>query len=173
MGKNLKLLIFLNFGVIVYFMAFKDMIIWPLFIPLFIIVAIWYVTVFVVTEKMVRKVRGEEPLFFTRCQMIDEKNEMVYGALTATENEIVFYKRKSLKGGIEIVWTAFVSGIESYRMEKVDDYHPGITISINGENHPFKFCSKDIFKREKEFRKAIGWPEEDDSEDISIIPEES
>lgn len=168
MGKNLKLLIALNFGFIVYFMVFKSMIVWPLFIPLFIITAVWYVTVFVVTEKMVRKVRGDEDFYFSKAQMINDKNEMVHGALAVTENEIVFYKRKSLKGGIEIYWTTFTPSIESYRMEKVDDYHQGVTLSVSGESHPVKICSKDIFKNEKAFRKALGWPEEqvDDNKGI-------
>lgn len=172
MGKNLKLLIALNFGVIVYFMSFKSMIVWPLFLPLFILTAVWYVTVFVVTEKMVRKVRGDEPFYFSKCQMINEKNEMVYGALAITENEIVFYKRQSLKGGVTIGWTTFTASIESYRLEKVDDYHPGVTLSVSGENHPVKICSKQIFKDEKAFRKALGWPEDAEDEKINIVSED-
>lgn len=160
MGKNLKLLIALNFGVIVYFMVFKSMIVWPLFLPLFILVAVWYVAVFVVTEKMVRKVRGDESFFFSRCQLIDDSNQMVSGALVITSNEIVFYKRKSLKGGVEASWSAFTSTIESYRIEKVDDYHPGVTLSVAGESRPTRICSKTIYSNEKEFRKALGWPEE-------------
>lgn len=165
MGKNLKLLIALNFGVIVYFMTFKSMIVWPLFLPLFILVAVWYVSVFVVTEKMVRKVRGDEDFFFSRCQIIDENNQMVYGAIVITNNELVFYKRKSLKGGIEISWTTFSGSVESYRMEKVDDYHPGVTLSIVGDTRPVKLCSKKIFGDEKSFRKALGWPEEEKREE--------
>lgn len=163
MAKTFKLLIALIFGVIVYFMAVKSMIVWPLFIPLLIVVILWYVTSFVVTEKMVRKARGEEKFFFLRCQMVDEvKNELVYGALTVTSNEILFCRRKSASGGVEIVWSCFTAALEGYELGKVDEFHPGVSLSISGENKKVRIVSKGIAKREKEFRSALGWPEEEE-----------
>lgn len=167
MAKTFKLLIAINFGVIVYFMAVKSLIIWPLFIPLLLLVLLWYITSFVVTEKMIVKARGEEKFFFLRCQMIDEvKNELIYGALAITSNEIVFCRRKGASGGIEVFWSCFTGALEGYELRKVDDFHPGIMLNIKGETKPKRIVSKEISKKEKEFRAALGWPEEDESAPI-------
>ena len=50
--------------------------------------------------------------------------------------------------------------IEGYTIKKVDDWHKGIVLSLAGSESEVKIASRDIDKKEKEFRKALGWPEE-------------
>ena len=165
MSRAVLLLMLALFGVFVYFTCFKGVIIYPLLIPIILLVAIWYMITFLVTKKMVDKQRGGEPLLFLKGQFIDKiKNEVVYGALVVTSTEMVFYKRKSWKGGVQVIWSAFVPSLESYELESVDGKHKGIKLSIKGETHPIYIATKAIEKEEKEFRTLLGWQEEEKNE---------
>ncbi|MBQ0070407.1 MAG: hypothetical protein KBS81_00885 [Spirochaetales bacterium] len=157
----LLLVVVIIVGIFVYYAAFKG-IIYLYFFPLMAAsVALWYFCTFYLSEKMVRKVRGDEKLFFQRAQMIDEKkNELITGALVVTESEMVFYKRKGYKGGLSVVWSCFTNQIESYSMCVVDDHHKGMNLNLRREKKPVRFCSAKLMEREKEFRSALGWPEE-------------
>ncbi len=162
MKRVILLLLLIVFGVFVYYAAFRQMVIYPLLLPLLVLIIIYYVTTSVVTRKMIEKVRGDGAFFFQRCSMIvKDGTELLGGALAVTGTEIVFYSRKSEKGGVKPSWSCFTSAVEGYTMKKVDDHHPGLSLSIAGENKPVLFTSREFQKNEKEFRKALGWPEEE------------
>ena len=161
MSHFLLLLIVAIFGVFVYLMCFKASIIYPLLIPILILLILWYVITFLVTKKMVDKKREGESLLFLRGQLIDKiTGSVTYGALTVTSSELVFYKRKSWKGGIDVIWSAFVPSVESYELKKVDGKHNGIELSIKGETHPVFIATNAIRKKEEEFRALLGWHDE-------------
>lgn len=161
MSRALLALLFIVFGVFVFLMCFKNTVVYPLLIPIIIIVALWYIVTFLVTKKMVDKARGGEKLLFLRGQYIDSaKNDVIYGALAVSSNELVFYKRRNWNGGIMPIWSAFNTTVESYELEKVDGKHNGIKISIRGEIHPILIISSSIEKEEKAFRTLLGWGDE-------------
>lgn len=145
-------------GVFSYFAAFKGEVhIWM--IPVLVaLTGIWYVCNNVVTRKMVGKRRKGEKFFFVRAGLINEsETEIISGALVSTESEIIIYKRKGYLGGITPIWSCFVSQLESYSMEKVDDKHSGIILYLKDENDKIKVVSRSIGKQETEFRESIGW----------------
>ena len=160
--KRLVLLLLLAvFGVFVYYAAFRSMVIWPLIFPMLILVGIYYVITAVVTRKMVEKARGDGDFFFQRCSMIvKDGTELLGGALAVTGTEVVFYARKSEKGGVRPVWLCFTPALEGYTMKKVDDHHPGLSLSVSGEDKEILFTSRSFQKNEKAFRSALGWLEE-------------
>lgn len=161
MKDPLLLLVLASAGAFLYYLVFKG-ILYPFLIPVMLLcVAIWYYCNFFLSEKMVRKVRGEEKFFFQKAQMIDEKkNELINGALVVTETEVAFYKRKGYRGGLSLVWTCFTPQIESYSMGTVDEHHKGMTLAVKREKKPVRFCSAKLMEREAEFRSALGWPAE-------------
>lgn len=155
MSKVLLFFVLIIFGVIIFLMAFKRVIVWPLFIPLIALVVIWYVVTFVVTEKMARK-KYPSLSFFSRAKMlINSKTDMVHGALVITDGMLLFLKRKSEKGGLEVMWSMDIDQLESYTLEKVDDHHRGIRFDDRSENSHY-FISNGIKKREKELKSALG-----------------
>lgn len=158
MGKALLYLLVLVFGIFVYFASFKHMVIYPLLIPIVLLFVLWYIVSFYISKKMIEKQRpGEEMLVF-KGQLIDKnKDEVIYGALAVTRSEFVFYKRKGWKGGVEIIWSAFVPALESYEMCEVDGKHKGVKLSFKGELRPILIASKTIAKSEEAFSKTIGW----------------
>lgn len=161
----LLLLLVVIVGFFLYY-AMKG-IIYLFFFPLMgAAVTLWYFCTFYLSEKMVKKVRGEEKFYFQRAQMIDEKkNELITGALVVTETEMVFYKRKAYRGGLSVVWSCFTNQIESYSIGIVDDHHKGMNLNLRREKKPVRFCSSKLMEKEKEFRSALGWPEEPKNED--------
>ncbi len=161
MKRLVLLLILIIFGIFVYFAAARNVIIWPLVIPLLCLVAVFYVITSLVTRKMIEHVRGNGDFYYQRCSMIvKDGTELLGGALAVTANEIVFYSRASAKGGVKPSWSCFVQALEGYTIKKVDDHHPGIALSVKGETKEVRFTSKNFQKTEKELRKALGWPEE-------------
>ncbi len=145
-------------GVFSYFAAFKGEVhIWM--IPILVaLTGLWYVCNNVVTRKMILKRRNGEEFFFVRAGLVsNNETEIISGALVATSSEIIIYKRKGYLGGITPIWSCFLSQLESYSMEKVDDKHYGIILSLKNENDKIKVVSRSIGKQENEFRRAIGW----------------
>ncbi len=145
-------------GVFSYFVAFKGVVhLWML--PLLIVLtAVWYVCTALVTKGMVKKSRGGEEFFYSRASLVNSsETELVSGALVVTKSEIVFYKRLRYLGGVKPVWSAFTSQIESYSLEKVDDKHDGIIITLNNCDDRIKVASRSLKKHEEELRKALGW----------------
>lgn len=161
MSRTILLLILVLFGIFVYLAAFEGMIVWPIMAPILLLLAAYYVTTSVVTRKMLEKGRGDSDFFSIRASLVSKDGTcLTPGAIAVTSNEIVFYSRQSAKGGIKPSWSCFVQEIEGYTIKKVDDWHKGIVLSLAGSESEVKIASRDIDKKEKEFRKALGWPEE-------------
>ena len=145
-------------GVFTYFAAFKGEVhIWM--IPLIILVTvIWYICNWVITAKMIKKSRGDESFFFVKGAIVSSnETELVQGALVATGTELVFYRRKGYLGGVKPIWSCQTSQLESYSLEKVDDKHDGIILTLTGDETKTKIASKTLKNRENEFKAAIGW----------------
>ena len=91
MKRIILLLILAIFGVFVYFAAFRNVIIWPLMLPLLVLVVVYYVISSVVTRKMVEKVRNVDSFYFIRANMIPrDGKELRGGALPGTPSELIF-----------------------------------------------------------------------------------
>lgn len=160
MKRAVLALILVIFGFFVYYAAFRYMVIWPLLFPLLALVGVFYVITSVVTDGMIKKVR-KDSFFYLRCSMIVKNGEELQGgALAVTPTELVFYARRSEKGGVKPVWSCFTEAVEGYTMKKVDDHHNGISLAVSGETGEIRFVSRRAAKMEKEFRAALGWPEE-------------
>ncbi len=145
-------------GIFSYFAAFKGEVhIWM--IPVIVaLTGLWYVATSVVTKRMIEKRREGEPFFFCQGGLVNKtETELLRGALAATESEIIFYKRKGYFGGITPLWSCFLSQLESYSIEKVDDKHDGIIFTLKDDDDKIKVASNAFKKREDEFRKSIGW----------------
>ena len=161
MKRLILFLVLAVFGIFVYFASFKGMIIWPLLLPLLALVGVYYVITSLVTRSMIVKARGDgDFLFIPCCMIIKNGTELLGGALAVTATEVVFYSRKSEKGGVVPSWSCFVPSIEGYQMKKVDNHHHGLSLSIAGEDREILFASRRFQKNEKAFRAALGWPEE-------------
>ncbi len=161
MKRLILFLVLAVFGIFVYFASFKGMIIWPLLLPLLALVGVYYVITSLVTRSMIVKARGDGAFLFIPCSMIIKNGtELLGGALAVTATEVVFYSRKSEKGGVVPSWSCFVPSIEGYQMKKVDNHHHGLSLSIAGEDREILFASRRFQKNEKAFRAALGWPEE-------------
>ena len=146
------------FGVFVYYASFRGMVIWPLLVAELLLVGIYYIITALVTEKMIRKVRGNEEFFFVRASLISEDGTaLTQGALTVTQSDVVFYTRKEAKGGVKVVWSCTVPEISEYTIGKVNDHQKGLMLTLNGSETPVKFVSSPITKQESAFRKALGW----------------
>lgn len=147
-------------GTMLYFMYSDGLIYWQ-FIPLMaIVIAAYYVSANVVTRHMVEKQREEKDFFIVKGNISSKDGkELIVGVLVATENELVFYRRKGAFGGLQVIWSGFVSALEEYTIGRIDDQHYGITLSFRG-GEDVKIGSSSISKKEAEFRAAIGWKEE-------------
>lgn len=136
--------------------------IWSL-LALAIVAALYYVCTSVLTKGMCRKAYGDG-IFSCRAGMIvNGGKDLSNGRLIATSTELMFVRRKGDLGGCKVCWSAPTAAVEGYTLGKVDEYHMGINFTIKGEKKDIFFPSKEIAGLEKEFRKAIGWSEEEES----------
>lgn len=160
MRRFLLLILLALFGAMIYFIYSKSLIYWQ-FIPLMaIVIALYYVSTNVVTRHMIEKAREEKDFFMVKGNIASKDGkELIVGVLVATKTELIFYRRKTAFGGIEILWSGFVSSLEEYTIGKVDDQHNGIILKFRGGDE-MKIGSLSISKKESEFREAIGWLEE-------------
>ena len=161
MSRPILLAILVLFGIFVYLAAFKGIIVWPIMVPILLLVAVYYITTSLVTRRMLVKGRGDSDFFSVRAGLVSKDGtSLTQGAIAVTGNEIVFYSRKSAKGGIKPSWSCFTAELEGYTIKRVDDWHKGIVLSLAGSDSEVRFASREIEKKEAEFRKALGWPEE-------------
>ena len=161
MKDPLLLLLLALVGVFLYLVTIKG-VIYPWFLLLMIVVtSLWYIANHYISRKMIEKTRKGEEFFFQRAQMVDKTGtELLSGALIVTKDEIVFAKRKGYFGGVRVLWSAFSSTLSSYSIDFITDKKMGLKLVLKGEKEEVKFVSPKMKEREKEFRKALGWPEE-------------
>ena len=158
MSKLLLYLMLLLFGIFVFLMTFKQMIVYPLLIPIILLVVLWYFVTFYVSKKKIIEARKGESFLFFRGQLVDEINSnVIHGALVVSAGAMVFYKRKDWKGDVEIIWSTFTPSLESYELCTVDGKHKGIKLSIKGDLHPVLIASNSIAKSEDSLGAMLGW----------------
>lgn len=136
---------------------------WSLFVLMFILVYVYHVIDEVVPVKDVEKSLGSSDFFRIKCGRVEIKGnsaQLRKGLLVIYSGAVLFYVRAKASGGAALAWSTMVENIETYTLHKVDDYHPGITFTLNGGDE-VKFTSRKIASLEKEVRSALGWPEEE------------
>ena len=162
--KSLIAIIIADILYLVYCSMKKGMIpLWTLFVLAFG-GALFYLMTAYISEKMVRKALKDDKAFTVKAGLIREA-EMLSGILSISNGMVMYHVRKSDMGGVKLVWSADVSQIETYSMGKVDEYHWGVSLKLSGEESPRLFSSKKIGSMEADFRKALGWPEEDNTDE--------
>lgn len=136
---------------------------WSLFAAMFVLVYLYHVMEDVVPVKDVVKSLGTSDFFSLKCGYVeikDAKAELRKGLMVIYGGTVLFYVRARATGGASLVQSIAAEAIETYTMCKVDDYHQGVTFTLNGGDE-VKFTSKKIASMEKEMRAALGWPEEE------------
>ena len=146
------------FAVFVYFASFRGMVIWPLILLELPLVAVYYLISSVVTEKMIRKQRGNESFMYVKASMITpDSTTLMPGALTITSSDVIFYTRRSAGGGVKVSWSCSSREINEYNLGKIDGFHKGLSLTLSGQEEPVKFVSGSVQTREAELRSALNW----------------
>ncbi len=134
---------------------------WSLFALMFVLVYLVHIMEDLVPIKDVISKLGTSEFWSIKCGYIKSSGnqaDLLKGLLVIYSGQVLFYRREKSTGGAKLVYSFEVSAIEGYTIEKVDDFHPGISFNVGEES--IKFTSKNFSKRENELRKALGWPEE-------------
>lgn len=132
---------------------------WSLFVVLFLLAYLFHIMEDVVRLKDVQKKLGMEDFFNEKAGIIviqDNKAELLKGMIVIFNGQVLFYRRAGGTGGAVLTNSFPVDTIEGYEIGKVDDFHPGITFTLNG-GEEVKFTSKKLAQREADIRKALGW----------------
>lgn len=135
---------------------------WSLFPLMFLCVYLYHIMEEVVPVKAVVKMLGSDSFFSLKCGLVKvsgDKAELRKGLFVIYSGTVLFYVRDNWKGGAKLELTVPVEAIESYTMCKVDDYHPGLLLTLNGGDE-VKFTSRKFAAAEASIRSALGWPEE-------------
>lgn len=159
MKRVLLLILLLLFGAMLYFLYTSSILYWPFLPAMGVVLALYYVSTSVVTKSMVAKIRNEDFFIVKANKASDDGKELIPGALVVTKDELIFYTRKNWNGGVKVIWSGFTNSLEGYSLARVDDKHRGIILNYPKEE-VVKIGSPSISKKEKEFRAALGWPEE-------------
>ena len=157
MKDPLLLLLLVLVGLFLYFITVKGVIYPVMLFAMIVVTALWYFLNHYISQKMVKKARGES-FFFQKAQMVSpDGTELISGALVITESEVVFCSRKGYMGGIKVIWSAFTSSLSSYSIESITEKKMGVSFALKGEKKDIKFVAPKIKEREEELRKALGW----------------
>lgn len=158
MKDPLLLILLVLVGLFLYFITVKGVIYPIMLFAMVVVTALWYFLNHYISQKMVKKARGEESFFFQKAQMVSpDGTELISGALVITESEVVFCSRKGYMGGIKVLWSAFTSSLSSYSIESITEKKMGVSFALKGEKKDIKFVAPKIKEREEELRKALGW----------------
>ena len=112
MKDPLLLLLLVLVGLFLYFITVKGVIYPVMLFAMIVVTALWYFLNHYISQKMVKKARGEESFFFQKAQMVSpDGTELISGALVITESEVVFCSRKGYMGGVNVIWSAFTSSL--------------------------------------------------------------
>ncbi|MCR5732423.1 MAG: hypothetical protein K6G51_05750 [Sphaerochaetaceae bacterium] len=160
--KFVLLLLFLTFAVFM-FVPIQNRIIYYGLLPLMMFWAlIFHFLEDSVSLKELKRKLGKEDFFSIKAGYIFMDGPaciLTKGMLVINEGNVLFYKRD--KGNkAKLIYSFPVDAIIGYTLGKVDEYHPGVTFTVEGEKGEVRFTGKDFASREGEFRKALGWPEE-------------
>ena len=95
MKDPLLLLLLVLVGLFLYFITVKGVIYPVMLFAMIVVTALWYFLNHYISQKMVKKARGEESFFFQKAQMVSpDGTELISGALVITESEVVFCSHK-------------------------------------------------------------------------------
>lgn len=123
---------------------------------------LFYVMTALVTEKMVKSSLKDGNAFCVRAGLVKTGGkELLSGILSVSSGMLMYHVRKGDLGGVRLVWSADVQTLEEYSIGKIDEYHSGIRLKLKGEDSEYLFSSRKIASMEKEFRAALGWPDEE------------
>lgn len=131
-----------------------------LFALLFVLAYVFHVMNDVVPVKDVEAALGTKDFFSIKCGMVKvngDKAELVKGLLVIFSQTVLFYTREKASGGAALMQTFSADQVDTYTLHKVDDFHQGVTFTLQGGDE-VKFTSKHFQEREEEMRTALGWP---------------
>lgn len=149
-------------AVIVFVPISNRVLYWSLFAVIFVLVYLFHIMEDVVPMKDVAASLGTSDFFSLKCGYVKingQKTELKKGLLVIYSGTVLFYVRAKASGGVTLVQSIAGEMIETYTLCKVDDYHLGVTFTLNG-GEEVKFTSKKFQENEKAMRSALGWSEE-------------
>jgi len=147
-------------GIVTYYMIF------PL---LFILVFLYYIVSYWVSEKDVQKIRKEGYPFSLFCGKVPSSgdDDLIRGRLVINERTVKLYQRlqkgRKSQTPCEEVWSLDVSEIRSLAVGKVIGIRKGLILYL--DEGSVSFLSGKAVKQKEAIIKALGW------DDIPIIPQ--
>ena len=157
-----KLLLFLMpvmLFIIVFIPIKNNLIYWSLYIVLFALFFLFYKLDTTVKEKeLLAYLKGQE-YWSIKAGYIknNNKNLDIYnGLLVICGNNLLFVKRGSGKNKVEVLVEVNISKITTYTMGRVDNYHEGITFTLENSEE-LLFSSKTIKNEEEALNRALKW----------------
>lgn len=147
-------------GIVAYYMIF------PL---LFLLVFLYYVVSYWVSEKDVQKVREKEYNLSLFCGKVPPSGDgdLLRGRLVIGESKLALYQRlqkgRTRQTPCEEVWSLAISEIRSLGVGKVLGLRKGLILYL--DEGSVSFLSGKAAKQKEAIIKALGW------EDVPIIPQ--
>ena len=147
-------------GIVAYYMIF------PL---LFVLVFLYYIVSYWVSDTDVRNVRKEEYTLSLFCGKVPPTGDgdLTRGRLVITEDTVKLYQRlqkgRTKKTPCEEVWSLEVSDIRSLAVGKVLGLRKGLTFYLDDSS--VSFLSGKAIKQKEVIIKALGWDE------VPLIPQ--
>ncbi|NBK20474.1 MAG: hypothetical protein EOM68_00395 [Spirochaetia bacterium] len=147
-------------GIVAYYMIF------PL---LFLLVFLYYVVSYWVSEKDVQKVREKEYNLSLFCGKVPPSGDgdLLRGRLVIGESKLALYQRlqkgRTRQTPCEEVWSLDISEIRSLGVGKVLGLRKGLILYL--DEGSVSFLSGKAAKQKEAIIKALGW------EDVPIIPQ--
>ena len=161
--KLVLLLLFLTFATLMFVPIQNRVIYYSLFPLMMIWVLLFHFLEDSVSVKEMKRKLGKEDFFYIKAGYIFMDGNaaiLTNGMLVIDNGNVLFYKRdKSTKA--KLVYSFPIDSVIGYTLGKVDEYHFGVTFTVEGEKNEIRFAGKDFASREKELRVALAWPEEE------------
>ncbi len=160
--KLVLVLLLLTFTVIMFVPIQNRVIYYSLYLLMIVWVLLFKFLEDSVSLREVERKLGKSDLFSIKAGYIYMDGPVCVlskGLLVVDEGNVLFYKRdRATRAKLEYSFS--VDSISGYSLGKVDEFHLGITFTLDDGRNEVKFEGKDFQKRERELRKAFGWPEE-------------
>lgn len=122
---------------------------WTLFVTMFLILALYYLVTYWVGKKAIAD-KNQYSLFVGMVPAMSSE-DLVRGRLVVEDERLILYQK-----GAKEVWSAPISSIESFTLEKVVGLRKGFSLTL--ENDRVVSFTKLFMKQRKEkFIEALGW----------------
>ena len=157
-----KLLLFLMpvmLFIIVFIPIKNNLIYWSLYIVLFALFFLFYKLDTTVKQKDLEAFLKGRPYWSIKAGYIKINNktpDIYNGLLVICDDKLIFVKRGSGKKRVETLIEIDISEISTYTIGRVDDYHEGITFTLNNKEE-LQFSSKSIKNEEEALNRALKW----------------